>query len=982
MAGAALAVALGPNVGISAAPHPRADASASALYVVLADAAPLASYAGGSPGFAATHPARGRKLDSRSSNARAYARHLVDSHDRVLRAAAVPPAAKRTDYTIAFNGFAANLTAAQADRLAGMPGVRAVWKDEVRAAATTTTPDFLGLSGAAGVWATKSGGVGNAGAGIIIGMLDSGIWPENPAFAALPAPRPDEALVDAKWHGTCVPGESGPVTCSDKIIGARYYTEGQTMIDAEFRSPRDYQGHGTHTASTAAGDNAIPAIVNGGFVGTTSGVAPAARIAAYKVLWAAPDGRATGSTAAIVHAVDHAVADGVDVLNYSVTGSTQSIVTPEEVAFLGAADAGVVVVTAAGNTGDEVGAGSVMHAAPWTTTVAAGTHDRSSANRVWLGDGTAYTGVGVSPVGAGPAPLALGRALALPAADPDLADLCFSSATNGGVPVLDPAKAAGRIVLCTRGQNSRLDKSRAVADAGGIGMILANPTDAAPLYPEFHTVPTSHVNATTGAAIRTYAASAASPTATIAPRDPTPLRAPAVADVSGIGPAGAGGGDLLKPDLLAPGVDIIAAVSPSGDSEHGDFAQMSGTSMATPHVSGLAALLLQAHPDWSPMWVKSALMTTATTTDNRGLPIQRAGRNATPLDIGAGHLAPAAAFDPGLVYASTATDWYRYGCAIGQLQQITSPAFCQRLAGFDPVNLNSPSIAVGALAGTRTITRTLINPSGDQASSYTARLVPPPGFTGSLTTSKFTLAPLATRTFSLTLTRTTAPLNQWAFGSLTWTDKRGHVVRSPIAIRPVVATIPGEISVTGASGTAALTMRPGYSGPLAAAVSGLVPARVDVVAATRTTDATVNVDIPAGTPVARFATFAADLPPGTDVDLRVTRAGALVGSSATGSADESVTLSGADLAGTYAVTVHYASGPTASVDVALDSFAVGAAPAGNLTASPATQSVTSGRAATVTLGWTGLTPGRRHLGAVSWTSGTTSLGRTLVAVAP
>lgn len=777
-------VVLGLTPPASGALSARPASADTALYIVMGAEPPASGYAGGVPGLGATRALPGRRLDAGTTTARRYAAHLRRSHDAILGAAGVAVAAKITDYTTAFNGLAARLTPQQAARVRRTPGVAHVWQDEFRYAATTTTPDFLGLTGPSGVWATVAGGPGNAGAGVVIGDLDTGIWPESPSFAALPQPRPDQSLIDAAWHGACVNGETGPVTCNNKLIGARYYLEGQVLGDSEFRSPRDYDGHGTHTASTAAGDNAVPAFINGGYVGTTSGIAPAARIAAYKILWTGPDGLVRGSTAGIVHAVDDAVADGVDIINYSVTGSTSSIVGPEEIAFLGAADAGVFVSTVAGNTGDTVGAGSVMHAVPWETTAAAGTHDRGSANAVTLGDGTAYPGVGVSPVGAGPAPLARGANLRLPDTDPVLADLCFSAASNGGVPVLDPVATAGRIVICGRGQNSRVDKSRAVQEAGGIGMILVATSDVAPIIPEFFAVPTSAVTATVGATIRAYAASAPLPTATVGPRDPNPVRGPALADFSGYGPAVAGGGNLLKPDLTAPGVGVIAAVAPPGDSEHGDFAQISGTSMAAPHVSGVAALLLQAHPTWPPMWVKSALMTGASTTDNRGLPIARGERLATPLDMGAGQIVPARSVNPGLVYASSAPDWYRYGCAIGQFQRITSPTFCQRYAASDPAALNSPSIAVGALVGTRVIARTVTNTSAVQASTYKARLVLPPGFSGSLSTRKFTIAPSAVRTFSLTITRTTAALGQWAFGSLTWTDLRGHSVRIPIALRP------------------------------------------------------------------------------------------------------------------------------------------------------------------------------------------------------
>ena len=257
------------------------------------------------------------------------------------------------------------------------------------------------------------------------------------------------------------------------------------------------------------------------------------------------------------------------------------------------------------------------------------------------------------------------------------------------------------------------------------------------------------------------------------------------------GPALAGGGDLLKPDITAPGVDVIAAVSPAGDANGNAFNAQSGTSASTPHVSGIAALVMQAHETWSPMWVKSALMTTATTLDNQGKPIQRSGRDATPLDDGSGHVSPARAFDPGVVYDSDADDWIAYGCAIGQIQLIAGEDFCDTVPAVDPSDLNYPSIAVGQLAGRQTVTRTLTNVER-RASQYALSVTAPAGFTATVTPSKVTIPPRQSRSFSVTLTRTTAPFGAWAFGSLTATDRRDHTARSPIAVRPVAA--PAESS--------------------------------------------------------------------------------------------------------------------------------------------------------------------------------------------
>jgi len=959
---------------------PTQVASAAALtsgrYIVMTAGDPLATYAGGVSGFGATKPNAGAKVDTRSANARGYAKHLADGHAKALAAVGASGLA-RYDYSVAFNGFSAALTGAQADAIAKAPGVVKVWKDEVRKADTISTPGFLGLSGAAGVWQKQFGGVSHAGEGVIIADLDTGIWDQNPAFDPLSSPRPDQATIDAKWHGVCNAGTEQPIKCTNKIIGARYYGAGfgNTVIPEEFDGPRDYNGHGSHTASTAAGANGVTAVINGGVVGQASGMAPAARLAIYKVLWEnAAHTSGSGTTAGIVAAINDAVSDGVDVINYSISGSSQYIVSPDELAFYGAARAGVFISASAGNSGDTVGAGSVAHNAPWEMTVAASSHDRGNNNTVTLGNGAVYHGVGVSP-GIGPKPLIRSTDAVGAGATLEAARLCFS-----GVNALDPAKVAGKIVICDRGTNARVDKSQAVNQAGGLGMILANTlSDTQSLNADFHIIPTSHVNKTDGTAIKAYAVVGSGATATISARDTTPVRAPAMAGFSSYGPALAGGGDLLKPDITAPGVDVVAAVAPPGNNGN-DFDAYSGTSMAAPHITGLAALVLQAHPGWSPMWVKSALMTTASPLDNKGLPIQRGVVNATPLDYGNGHVTPAKAFDPGLVYDNGALDWVRYGCGIGQFQLVSAPSFCATYGSIDPSNLNYPSIAVAGLAGSQTVTRTVTNTSVDQASLYTPKVVAPPGFTAKVNVTQLTIPPLKSRSFSVTFTRTTAPLTQWAFGSLTWTDKRGHSVRSAVALQPVAATVPNEVVGTGTSGSKTVSVTPGFTGTLNATTAGLNPATVGTVIVAKDAVGTTTFNALPGTKVLRFATYDADYDANTDVDLVVKRGATTVGSSAGATAEEAVNLSGDDLGGTYTVEATYFAGVTDSLGVQVNSFAVSTTSASNLTVTPASQAVILGRPASATLAWTDLALGTRYLGAVDWSDGTSSVGRTLVAI--
>lgn len=950
-------------------------AQKAATYIVQVDGPAIASYRGGDRGYAATKPARGKKVNMRSTAAKAYKQRLVGKHTEVLAAAGIAASAKRDDFTVAFNGFTASLTAAQVADLQRTPGVLRVWKNEVRTADTVGTPKFLGLEGAGGTWAKEFGGDAHAGEGMIVGVIDSGIWPESQSFSALSEPRPDAAAIAAKWRGVCDAGETGdPVTCNNKLIGARYYLADNAVPDFEFRSPRGYNSHGTHTAATAAGNHGVAASINGGSVGTVSGMAPAARIASYKALWATPDGRASGTTGGLVHAIDDAVADGVDVINYSISGSSTYVVSPDELAFLGAADAGVFVSTSAGNSGEDVGESSVAHNSPWEITVAASTHDRGAAKTVTLGNGATYSGVGVGPAVAS-APLVISTDAAA-AGKTTEATLCYSSGWAGG-PGLDPAKVAGKIVVCTRGVNDRVDKSKAVKEAGGVGMILANASAAQSLAADFHSLPSIHVSSADGAAIKSYVAGNANATAAISAQDPTPVEAPAMAGFSSYGPALAGNGNLLKPDITAPGVDVIAAVSPKGDAGN-TFNAMSGTSMSAPHIAGIAALVRAKHPDWSPMMVKSALMTTASPLDNKGNPIKRGDHDATPLDFGAGHVRPGSAFDPGLVYDSDAVDWIQYGCGIGQFQLISSTA-CETYGSIDPSDFNAPSIAVGALAGKQTITRTVFNVSPDQASTYKPVVSAPAGFTAKVNVDKLVVPPLQSRTYKVTLTRTTAPLGEYAFGSITLVDKRGHSVRSPIAVRPVAVAAPAETAVSGASGSQSVAVRTGFGGTLTAAVNGLVPADVRTVHATLGTNGQATVEVPAGTKVVRFATYDADYAGGTDIDFTVQLNGEQVGVSAGGTAEEAVTLTD-PAPGTYTVDLDLFAGAP-ELDLKLNAFVVGSADAGNLAVTPASQTATTGGSASVDLAWSGLAA-TRHLGIVSYGDGTSEVGRTLVSVTP
>jgi subtilisin family serine protease len=671
------------------------------IYVVQMTELPVVSYTGGTNGLPATKPNGRQKIDPLSPAVVQYAAYLDARHDQSLAAAG--GGRKIYDYHYTFNGFAVELTEAQAAALGTDTAVLRVTKDDLQFADTSSTPTFLGLDAPGGLW-EQLGGTDRAGDEIIIGDIDSGIWPENPSFSDRTGTN-GNASKSGKlnynqipgWHGKCTPGEQFTASnCNQKLIGAQRFNQGQggdagiaADMPWEFTSPRDYNGHGTHTAATAAGNHGVAATGQAALFGTVSGMAPHARIAAYKALWSTQDGStASGFTSDLVAAIDQAVADGVDVINYSISGTQTNFLEPVQVAFLFAADAGVFVSASAGNNGPTTG--TVAHPSPWLTTVAAGTHNRDGQGSVTLGNGLTYYGASLAtPVG--PALLIDSTTAALAGADPVKAALCYAKIDNGGAAVLDPAKVAGKIVVCDRGVTGRVNKSVAVGEAGGAGMILVN-TSINSLNADFHVVPTVHLQSTDRAAIKAYAATAGATArinqATLIYNAPAPF----TASFSSRGPLLAGDGDLLKPDVIAPGQDILAAVAPPGNGGR-DFNVYSGTSMSAPHVAGLAALLKHLHPDWSPMMVKSALMTSASDVLD--------GPNANSLVIfrqGAGHVAPNKAADPGLVYNAALSDWLAFLC--GTTNGVRADV-CASLAGAgyssDPSNLNVASIAIGDL---------------------------------------------------------------------------------------------------------------------------------------------------------------------------------------------------------------------------------------------------------------------------------------------
>ena len=837
--------------GILSAPPSHAVSAPRSTYIVELAAEPLAAYDGGIRGYAATSPAAtGRPLDRAGFDARRYAAYLDAGQSRVLERAGAASVPVTYRYRAAFPGFAARLTDAEVARLRATPGVRAVTRDglshpmavEDGGAGEDSGPDRrLGRDGAAylglpdGLW-RDLGGPEQAGEGVIVGVLDTGIYPEHPSFADEPegdggrryiGPAYDPPPV---WRGACRAGEEFAVTdCNDKLIGARFFVEGfgaENIHEEEFLSARDADGHGSHTAATAAGNYGVDPEIAGNDLGIPyiSGIAPRAYVAAYKICWTGRGeaGREVDdscTTSDTVAAIDAAVSDGVDVINYSVGSSTPAVFGPTERAFLFAVDAGVFVAAAAGNDGPDPGSVGSPTSVPWITSVAASTLARSFETTVRVAppgrseldpvrtDGATMSGALPST------PLVDSVTVPAAGAAPADAELCLPG-------TLDAAAVAGKAVLCKRGKNPRVEKGEVVRDAGGVGMVMYNATADEELAADVHVLPAAHVTLADGEAIKALLAEGPGVTVRLGGGREAASPGDVMAAFSSRGPQSAVP-DVPKPDLSAPGVNIVAAdtPTPAGD-EPADgeiFQSISGTSMSTPHVAGAAALLTQHDPARSPAAIKSALMTTADTT----LVKQDGSTPADPFDRGAGRIDPTRAAAPGLVLEAGLDDYARY--LEGQDPQIV-PGDLPPLA---PADLNLPAISFGSFTGVAATSRTFTAVDDDRT-SWTVTVDGLDGIAVTPAPAAFDVDPGQSQTIGLTFTQAGAPMDQYVFGALVLTSGDGRTARLPVSIRPVkVAPVPLiKLTTDQAAGTHPITARVGYSGDLSALGWGLAAPRV------------------------------------------------------------------------------------------------------------------------------------------------------------
>ncbi|URD92453.1 Subtilase family [Musa troglodytarum] len=617
---------------------------------------------------------------------------------------------------------------------------------------------------------------GKEGDGILIGVVDTGIWPESRSF--------DDSgygPVPSRWKGRCDAGVVGPIRCNKKIIGARYYRKDADLSEVarDYDSPRDANGHGTHTASTAAGSLVSYANFHGLGAGTARGGAPRARLAIYKVCW----GSGRCWKADVLQAIDDAVGDGVDILSLSINGYGYSP------ASLGAVRKGITVVFSGGNDGPVPQ--KINNAVPWVITVAASTIDRSFPTDIILGNGRTL----------------VGQSMCYASSDPGYKQLVAFDSCSVVPQYL--TLLADKIVLCfDRAFAAAVDADRetslllsGLTKAGARGAIIARFPRS--ILPDCSGITCVVVDYDVGVQIANYArvetASGRIPVVHVSPAFNivgSQVMSPRVAAFSARGPS-IDYPDLVKPDITAPGVNILAAVRDG-------YQFMSGTSMACSHVSGIAALLKVVHPDWSPAAIKSALVTTAYTTNERGCPVEAEAvprKVADPFDYGGGHIDPNRAMDPGLVYDIDPNDYVNFFRYTNRASNSTSGQNHLKLpSGAIPdlrksgvgssrtYDLNLPSISIPDLKETPVKVRRTVTNVGDTHGRYMAVVRSPAGVKMEVEPSVLHFRASGEKLhFEVTFTPLHKVQGGFTFGSLTWVHRHGNnSVRIPIAVRVII----------------------------------------------------------------------------------------------------------------------------------------------------------------------------------------------------
>jgi subtilisin family serine protease len=978
-----------------------------------------------------------KRFDKNSAAIKVYADNLLTRQQELI-ARSVPDAEKIYSYRFGLNGFAARMTAAQAHKLENMDEVLHVWEDEIRPLTTNFSASFLELfDGERGL----RGPEGLTGEDVIIGFIDSGVYPEHPALKdTKEADRPraclsawgentllgrwlckrfdrldDQILFDApeNWNGICQAGEEfEETTCDNKLIGARWFISGAENsgpIDiGEIRSARDVDGHGTHTATTAAGNRAKASIF-GTLIGNVEGIAPRARVAVYKACWLRPgDVRASCNTSDLANAIDTAVADGVDIINYSVGSSMLEVTAPDDVALLNATKAGVLAVVAAGNDGPNLGTVGSPAGGPWVLTVGASTRDgEKSVEAMQIDEPPSIAGrYAVEEASFTPPLEGVGTIeAALILADDNSTGNGSGTAADACEPLVNEAEMDGNIAFIERGGCNFDTKVRNAESAGAVAAVVYSIAgDPIVMFgdPTLVDIPALMIGQADGnlilAEIEAGNAVAAVLDKGLLLNQPETGDVMATFSSRGPGPVN----DFLKPDVTAPGVNILAGFTPDSANSAPDelYAYLSGTSMSVPHVAGVAALLLEANPDWRPSIIKSALMTTArqdlVASDGVGV--------ANPFDYGAGHIVPNAALEPGLVYDVSDDEYDAFACAT--VARAVPEERCAQLendgVSAAPEDMNQPSIGIARLANQKTVSRRVTNIS-EETASLSVSIAPPPGIRIDVVPPTLSVAPGQTASYDVTFRYESGPLDLWRFGSLIWSGG-DHSVYSSIAVKPVSVTVPEEITGFGGTGSETFPVEFGYTGAYSPIVHGLrlpviIPGFVDndptKTFTFRTGDGVTAhlIQVPADQMYLRFSLFDELTDGDDDLDLYLFYQpgqcnpldfrGTQLTQSGGPTAEEQVNVF-RPAAGCYGALVHgfetdeVSGGPGSNYTMYAWAFGI-TDDQNNMTVS-GPPFVTSGAIENVTVNWSNLTSNTIYFGGISHSSPTGFAGLTLITI--
>ncbi|MED6151312.1 hypothetical protein PIB30_081305 [Stylosanthes scabra] len=669
-------------------------------------------------------------------------------------------------YGKSFNGFVARLLPHEAKKLQEEENVVSVFPNRRLKLHTTRSWDFLGMH-------QKVKRRTKVESHIIVGVLDTGIWVDCPSFndeGFGPPPR--------RWKGKC---DTGPnfTSCNNKVIGAKYFNLDAVYQIPDNISPADDQGHGTHTASTAAGVAVKDASLYGIGKGTARGGVPSARVAMYKVCWSIGC-----SDMDMLAGFDDAIADGVNFISVSIGGPSRDFFNdPIAIGAFHAMKRGILTSCSAGNDGPHLS--TVENVAPWILTVGASTVDRKFTTVVAFGNGKNTTGLSINTFSPEQKmyPLISGVLAANETGDG------YGNPISCDYGTLREDKVKGKIVYCIGGMGGQ---DLVIKHLGGAGTIIGLDDS---IDDSFNVVvPAAYVKANTdGKDIDLYINSTKDATAVIHKTTSIKTSAPFVASFSSRGPQFINP-NILKPDLAAPGQDILAAYSRLNtitgypeDTRHDVYNIISGTSMASPHAVGAAAYVKSFHPDWSPAAIKSALMTTATplkTTDN-----------FSELAAGAGQMNPLKAVHPGLVYDIRMDSYVAFLCKQGY--NATNIGILIGTKSFDCTSaelargtdgLNYPSMHLQLMSADEKISAVYhrrVTNVGCRTTTYKAKVTAPEGVSVEVIPDTLEFSRLHQElSFKVVLKGPpTAKVTRVLTGSVEWHDsKHKHNVRSPILI--------------------------------------------------------------------------------------------------------------------------------------------------------------------------------------------------------